>query len=384
MAPLKAADPVVSPASRGSTLTRSDSVERSTIRTASSDVVESESVSSARGVPKTVEETGSASASTATISTATRPVLPPDVQEFFLPSTAVAGQIVYRPALLGQARVHFVDTKNGIDLWDPVTLVRLLGDSAPEDPWAKADEWSESDLPELLSDPEASNAAWRPVPAELLQKKAATSLKTALKNHLYRDRRLTLMACEELKQVSGPNETEAGFRARLRHVAREERDREVEKLRRKYGTKLSRLEDKLRRAEQKIEREEAQKSSRTISAVVNVGTSMLGALLGRKRMSVTNVSRAGSAARAVTGASAQAADVRHAQEQRTAVVQEQEELNAELQHEIEAMSAQFDTDLMKFTAVQLSPRKADTSIEQVTLLWLPYADTGEGRLVRAF
>jgi hypothetical protein len=66
------------------------------------------------------------------------------------------------------------------------------------------------------------------------------------------------------------------------------------------------------------------------------------------------------------------------------VAQEQEELNSELQHEIESLTSQFDTELMKFTTVQLSPRTADTSIEQVTLLWLPYADTGEGRLVRAF
>jgi hypothetical protein len=182
-----------------------------------------------------------------------RPVLPPGVPEYFLPVHTPITRVVYRPALLGQSRVHFIDARNGIDLWDPVTLIRLAADSVPPDPWMEADEWDEADLPEILSEPEFPDADYRDLPAELTQKKSYTGWTTALKNHLYRDRKLSVFTCEELKQTSTPGESEADFRIRLRLSAREERDRLIEKLRRKYAAKFSALDDKLRRAEQKIE-----------------------------------------------------------------------------------------------------------------------------------
>ncbi|MFN9719161.1 MAG: ATP-binding protein [Planctomycetota bacterium] len=244
-----------------------------------------------------------------------RPVLPPGIAEYFLPAHVQANHFVYRPSLLGQTRIHFVDAKNGIDLWDPVTLIRLAGDSIPPDPWLEADEWDEADVPQLLERPEFENASFRELPAELTQKKSYTSWAAAIKNHLYRDRKLVVFTCAELKQTSKPGESENDFRIRLRHAAREERDRLVEKLRRKYATKFGTLDDKIRRAEQKIEKEKAQQSSKTLSTAVNLGTSVLGALFGRKFASSTNVTRAGSVIRSATAAASEATDIRQAEEQ---------------------------------------------------------------------
>ncbi len=91
----------------------------------------------------------------------TRPVLPPGVSEYFLPVHMNVTRIVYRPSLLGQSRVHFIDARKGIDLWDPVTLIRLAGDSVPPDPWTESDEWDETDLPEILTEPEFADADYR-------------------------------------------------------------------------------------------------------------------------------------------------------------------------------------------------------------------------------
>lgn len=314
----------------------------------------------------------------------TRPVLPPGIAEYFLPSHVQAEQFVYRPALLGQARIHFIDAKNGIDLWDPVTLIRLAGESIPSDPWLEADEWDEADIPKLLPEPEISNAAFREIPADLTQKKPYTVWTTALKNHLYRDRKLVVFACEELKEASHPGESEADFRIRLRHTAREERDRLVEKLRRKYATKFSTLDDRIRRAEQKIEKEKQQKSSKTLSTAVNFGTSVLGALFGRKLGSATNVTRAGSVLKSASGIAAEAEDVRNAEEQYEALRQDREELTATVEAEAGEIVSQFDTDVMKFQSLEITPRKTDTVVDRVALLWLPYVDDGAGSIHRAF
>ncbi len=313
-----------------------------------------------------------------------RPVLPPGIPEFFLPVHMHVTRVVYRPSLLAQSRVHFIDAKNSIDHWDPVTLIRLAGDSVPADPWLEADEWDESDLPEILNGPEFPEADYRDLPAELTQKKSYTGWTTALKNHLYRDRKLSVFTCEELKQTSSPGESESDFRIRLRMNAREERDRLVEKLRRKYTTKFSTLDDKIRRAEQKIEKEKAQKSSKTLSTAVSFGTSVLGALFGRKLASSTNISRAGSAIKAASGMAAEAGDVRAAEEQYAALLQEREELNTTVETEVQQIADSLDTDLMKFGSMELSPRKTDTAVDRIALLWLPYADDGAGNIQRAF
>ncbi len=313
-----------------------------------------------------------------------RPVIPPGIPEFFLPAHHHAERFAYRPALLGQARVHFSDSKNGIDLWDPVTLIRLAGDAVPADPWDGADEWDEADVPQLFPDPEFPDAVFHELSAELTLKKSYSGWTTALKNHLYRDRKLTLSTCEALKQTSQPGESEADFRIRLRHTAREERDRLVEKLRRKYVTKAATLEDKIRRAEQKIEKEKSQKSTKTLTTAVNFGTSILGALFGRKIGSSTNITRAGSVIRSASGAASELADVRHAEEQLASLQHKQEELNAAIEAEMQQITDQLDTELMKFDSLEMTPRKTDTAIDRVALLWLPYARDAAGNLQRAF
>jgi len=313
-----------------------------------------------------------------------RPVLPPGIPEFFLPVHMHVTGVVYRPSLLAQSRVHFIDAKNSIDLWDPVTLIRLAGDSVPADPWMESDEWDESDLPEILNEPEFPDADYRDLPAEVTQKKSYTGWTTALKNHLYRDRKLSVFTCEELKQTSLPGESESDFRIRLRMSAREERDRLVEKLRRKYTTKFSTLDDKIRRAEQKIEKEKAQKSSKTLSTAVSFGTSVLGALFGRKLASATNISRAGSAMKSASAIASEAGDVRAAEEQYAALLQEREELNTTVETEVQQIADSLDTDLMKFGSMEVSPRKTDTAVDRIALLWLPYADDGVGNIQRAF
>ena len=56
------------------------------------------------------------------------------------------------------------------------------------------------------------------------------------------------------KETSRPGESEGAFRGRLRELARESRDLEVEKLRQRYAPKLARLAEQIQRAEQRIGR----------------------------------------------------------------------------------------------------------------------------------
>src|SRR4029453_4392708 len=104
---------------------------------------------------------------------------------------------------------------------------------------------------------------------------------------------LEVLRCPLADLVSAPGGTESEFRARVALVLREKRDAAVEALRRKYAPKLTTLEDQVRRGQDRIERERSQLSDQKLNTALSVGTSILGALLGRKKLSVTNMGRLG-------------------------------------------------------------------------------------------
>ncbi|MCP4782093.1 MAG: ATP-binding protein [Fuerstiella sp.] len=312
-----------------------------------------------------------------------RPVLPPNIPELFFPVRGNVDQLVYRPALLGEARVHFVAVRHDIDRWDEVTLLVATGDNIPSDFWDNADEWDEQDFPELTDRCE-ENAAFGALAASLTQKKSYTKFKSVLKDYLYRHRRLSIWTCPALNESSNADESEIDFRIRLRHSAREARDVQVEKLRAKYTSRLRALEQKVRRARQKVEREQTQKSQKTVSAGLSVLTSIAGALFGRKLRSVTNVSRASTAIRSVGTAAKESEDVKHAEEAVSALIEQDEELDAEIEAEVRRIQDSFDPDLMELTRNDLKPRKSDIRVERVILVWLPYAIDKAGNTERAF
>ena len=314
---------------------------------------------------------------------AARPVLPPGIEEYFFPVRRSGGDVVYRAALLAEARVHYVSSKRDIDLWDDVTLLRHADDDLSSDLWNDADEWIEDELPDLEDEPEA-NGVFRSLPSELTQKKSYSKWDSALKASLYRNRRLAVWACPALKASSGAQEGESDFRIRLRHLAREERDLQVEKLRAKYASKFQTIEGQIRRAEQKVEREKSQRSQKTMSTGISVLTTIAGALFGRKLTSAGNMSRAGTAIRSAGSIAKESEDVRHADEQLTALIARREDLNREVEDEVIRIQDSFDPDLLELTQDEIKPRKSDINVSRVVLVWLPYRIDSSGNAERAF
>jgi hypothetical protein len=314
----------------------------------------------------------------------TRPVLPPKISELFFPVSRSADSVVFRPALLGQARVHYVDSSTGVDQWDEVTLLRLAGDDVPDDPWPDADEWDESQLPELTSEPDTPNAVFRELPPQLILAKSYSVWEKSLKSYLFREQKLVLSSCSVLSEASKPGESESDFRIRLRHAAREQRDLQIEKLRQRFASRLNTLENKIRTAEQKIERERSEKNRKRLSAAVSIGGTILGAIFGRKATSSASVSRAGSAIKNASELAGDSEQIRHAEENYAATIQQRDDLNTEVETEVQKIQDQFDPDLMQIDKLEISPRKADMSVTRVILVWLPYSQTRTGETERAF
>ena len=121
--------------------------------------------------------------------------------------------------------------------------------------------------------------------------------------------------------------------------SREQRDAAVEKLRAQYAPKLHRLEEKVRNAEQVVQREEGQARGTKVQTAISAGATILDALIGRK-VSRTSLGRATTAARGAQRAMQQEEDVKAAKEDVASAQAEYERLEQELAAKVAEIQAQ--------------------------------------------
>ena len=314
-----------------------------------------------------------------------RPVLPPGVPEFFLPrrGSSDAGLMLrYRPGILGVARLHYTDRKAAVDHWETVVLLRLLDGEPPAEVWNGA-EVLHGQIPELDRSPEP-DAFFEPLPASLARVQSYAGFTKSLKSHLYREQKLDLWHCPDRRAYSRPGETERDFRLRLTQGFREDRDRALEELRRQYAPRRDKLQGKVQAARDRLDREESQASRSNWDAALALGNSVLGAFLGRKRVTRTTASKATSAAKAANRALRQRSDVDRARAHLDQALEEFTRLELEFQSRIDELEAMQGPDAHRLERIELTPRKADIMVERVVLAWTPWTSTVHGPLQAAY
>src|SRR5690606_12167635 len=195
-------------------------------------------------------------------------------------------------------------------------------------------------------------------PSSLLNAKSYDGWTKSLRDFIYRTQYASVWKCAALKCVSNPGESEDDFRVRIAQQSREARDLAVEKLRKKYATKFDRVQKKIRTAEDRIEREQGQASRAGYESILSIGSGILGALFGRKKLSVSNLGRATTAARSLGRASEQRGDVKRAAETLEDLKAEYDELNAELEVEADKLAAAYDPQTIELEELRVPPRKS--------------------------
>jgi hypothetical protein len=327
--------------------------------------------------PKRGATVATAAASPAPASTtAPRPTVPSDVPEYFLAATAAGEALIYKPMVMGSARLHFVDAKLALDQWQTTAFLAPLSDDGSEVLWSEA-----TSIPELksrLSKAPAPSSTFSQLPAPALRAQTYSAWGKALSAHLFESARSEVLVCDALKATSAPGTSEGDFRAQLALAAREQRDAAVADLKRKYAPKLAALEDQLRRAGDRVERERSQLSQQKMQSVFSIGASVLGAFLGRKTLSAANVNRAATAARAATRIGRESGDVDRAGDSLEVVQQKQRDLQQQFESDTAALESRFDATNAVLRKVQVSPRKSDIAVGEVALVWTPWHKGADG------
>jgi hypothetical protein len=313
---------------------------------------------------------------------ATRPVIPAGVAEYFLPPTGSADGILYKPLAVGFAKLHFVDAKLALDQWRTNAYLAPLADGDSGVLWGEAK--VAGDIKPRLTRTPVAGASFAELPASAMRAGSYASWGKALNAHLYENARADILICDALRASSAPGENEGEFRARLTLAARERRDAAVADLRRKYAPKLQAMEDRERRAQERVAREQSQLSQQKFQTALSVGASILGAFLGRKTLSATNLGRVTTAARSATRIGRESGDVDRADESLEVVRQQRTELQRQFDTEAAALESALDATAAPLRKVAVSPRKSDIAIGEVALVWLPWRKGADGFPAPAF
>ena len=199
-----------------------------------------------------------------------------------------------------------------------------------------------------------------------------------LQSHLYETARANVLWSDAFKAASKAGESEGDFRSRLTLAAREKRDAAVAELRKRWQTKLQTLQDQVRRAEERRERESSQLSQQKISSAFSIGSSILGALLGRKAISATNVGRIGTAARSASRIGRESQDVDRAQEGLEVLQQRLEDSRREVEAEVARLEGTLDATAISLRPVEVAARKSEIAVGEVALVWAPWRKGADG------
>jgi len=308
-----------------------------------------------------------------------RPVLPPDIPQFFVRPRTPGDDLVYEPKILAIGRIYYADAKAGVATDEEIAV---LADPAARVDWdgAEIGGVTEADLERI---PAEDDAFFGLVPPEAAKGRSYLVWGKAYAEWLYRTRRLELFRSPATGVVSKPGEAERDFRIRLQTGAREKRDSVVEKVRGSYAPRIARLEERIRTAETAVAREKSQSTQQSLQTAVSIGATILSAFLGRKTVSATALGRATTAVRGAGRVMKEREDVGRATGNVQHLVAQRDELQRTMDDEIARVQAAVDPLTEQFESVALAPKKKDVAVSMTALAWVPYRRDGRGGIAPA-
>jgi hypothetical protein len=317
-----------------------------------------------------------------TDSTEQPPILAAAVPQYFIPPRISTGTLTYYPTIYGAAQVRYVDAKLKIDVPTEVSAFTPVVAGPVSVDWSAA---APVDLtPADLETTSQRGVRFAALPPNVIKAKSPDAWTREFHAWVYGGQSLDLLRSARSGAVSNPGESERDFRIRVQQIARETRDAEIETLRKKYAPKVAAAQERVRRAEQAVERESGQAKAQSLQTVISFGTTLLGAVLGRKAVNASTLGRATTAARGVGRTIKESQDIGRAKETVESARQQFDLLNEQLRTETEALNTQFDAASENVETYSCKPKKTNITVRLVGLVWAPYASSAHGHRTPAW
>ena len=176
------------------------------------------------------------------------------------PQEAFSQGLVYRPVILAQAEVRFLNRKYNLDEILRKTAMVADPDRRGLVRWEEhsADPVDAAAL-ESATDPQARFAR---LEAPFTEAKTIAALERDFEDWVFRNAQVSVRANEALDLYAGPQVSSAEFLTQCSKAAREGRDAEVRKVAATYDTKLKALKEKQSREQRELDADERRRPER--------------------------------------------------------------------------------------------------------------------------
>ncbi len=239
----------------------------------------------------------------AALGSGTKPPVPAKVEEYFLPNNLTLSEaakterhplpddikqnrLIYRPVLLCQANIRYLQRKYDLDMEDIRTVLVEETDRRGVVNW---EDWlyDPIDVRSLDRQP-APNAVFASLDAPLNDAVTLRSLQKDFTDWVYRNAEVRVRANTALKVYAGPEVSQADFRKRCSEAARGGLEKEADKVERTYNRKLKTLRERLAREERELREDESEFSQRKMEEYGTHAENVLSFLLGKRRRSISS------------------------------------------------------------------------------------------------
>jgi len=310
----------------------------------------------------------------------TRPSIPTSIDEYFLPNNLTLSQAAktsgeeipvdaqslglrYRPALLAQADIRFLQRKYTLDYELRQTALVLKPDRRGRVRW---DEWTAHSIqPKDLDRAAVPKTTFESLQAPLNDGKTLKSLKSDFSDWVYRSTEVVVRANESLEVYAGPEVSQADFRRMCSKAAQEKRDAEITKTAAKYDSKMDTLEGRLHREERELREDESELSQRKMEEIGKHAENVISLFSGRRRSFSTSLTKRRMTQKAK-------ADVEESVEAIEDMENQVKSLEQELTQAIEDIKSKWSDIVDNVSEIPIQPYKKDILIDLFGVAWMPY------------
>jgi len=287
--------------------------------------------------------------------------------------------LVYMPAVYAQVRLESkVNKKVQRSQLRLMTRINKKDDFGK---WKKSIELNEAKVINEIGIEDIQKAS---LPESCLDKKYLKELEDHIKNYLLDDFEYSYWTYNDEELLSLAGETKNDFYERIKDSFLENRDENLDEIKKKYQKDIDSLDKKIVKAQGRIEREKAQSKGAKVDMMISIGSTLLGAFMGKKTFSATNVRRGASAGRRATKAWKEGQDVERMQDEFEELEIQMEELVSERDQEIKDLETGNVVSMGEVKEATRQLSKNEFKVIGTSVLWLPFYKASEFELEKAW
>jgi len=289
-----------------------------------------------------------------------KPSLPSTIQEYFCSAKTSSGKRKYTPALVAVAEVRYLRQR------PPVEFTREISAIA-ENPLETGQMWEDTilhdlDTDKLLTSPQ-SDARFTAIPEFMKKSSWWSAQEKEFEHWIYETDTVSVRFSKALGVSAGPEVSEEDFRAHCKQAAAEKLGEAVDKVKRKFKSKQTTLENRIERQVLKVDKYKNNLTSRSLDTVLKVGESLLNLATKRKLTGLSSSStKVRMAAEAKTRLKEAETVLENYQEDMKTLREDLNDQKLELRHK-------WENAVDDITEVKISPTKQNIRISHFGIVW---------------